>query len=109
MPAVMPLANTAIRVQFQLHQGTAVGTVVCSETHSPTTNDLGLFSLEVGNGTRAPAPSRPSTGAPGPYSLGWGWTLQVGAATQRGCPAAVERALYATCEDRRDGPMMRLR
>lgn len=44
------LVNQNIGIQFQLHQSTAVGTVVYSETHSPTTNAIGLFNLAVGNG-----------------------------------------------------------
>ncbi|HOP44321.1 MAG TPA: hypothetical protein PLA11_12460, partial [Flavobacteriales bacterium] len=63
------LANTAIGVQFQLHQGTAVGTVVYSETHSPTTNDLGLFSLEVGNGTPGTGTFAAIDWSAGPYFL----------------------------------------
>ncbi|MCB9170005.1 MAG: hypothetical protein H6594_06595 [Flavobacteriales bacterium] len=63
------LTNTTVGVQFQLHQGTAGGTVVYAESHAPTTNANGLFSVEVGNGT-------PSTGtfsaidwSAGPYFL----------------------------------------
>ncbi|QQR87725.1 MAG: tail fiber domain-containing protein [Flavobacteriales bacterium] len=63
------LANTTIGVQFQLHQGTAVGTVVYSETHSPTTNDLGLFSLEVGNGTPGTGTFAAIDWSAGPYFL----------------------------------------
>ena len=63
------LANTAIGVQFQLHQGTAVGTVVYSETHSPTTNELGLFSLEVGNGTPGTGTFAAIDWSAGPYFL----------------------------------------
>jgi len=63
------LANTAIGVQFQLHQGTAVGTVVYSETHSPTTNELGLFSLEVGNGTPGTGTFAAIDWSSGPYFL----------------------------------------
>ena len=63
------LVNTAIGVQFQLHQGTAVGTVVYSETHSPTTNDLGLFSLGVGNGTPDTGTFAAIDWSAGPYYL----------------------------------------
>jgi hypothetical protein len=44
------IVNQKIGVQFKLHQSTANGTVVYSETHSPTTNAIGLFTLAVGNG-----------------------------------------------------------
>lgn len=45
------LANTAIGVQFQLHQTTTDGTIVYTETHTPTTNAYGVFDLVVGQGT----------------------------------------------------------
>jgi len=45
------LTNTTIGVQFKLHQGTATGTVVYTEIHTPTTNAYGLFDLIVGQGT----------------------------------------------------------
>ena len=38
-------------VQFQLHSGAANGPVVYAETHAPTTNAQGLFSVHVGQGT----------------------------------------------------------
>ncbi|MCB9184282.1 MAG: beta-propeller fold lactonase family protein [Flavobacteriales bacterium] len=63
------LVNTTIGVQFQLHQGTAVGTVVYSETHNPTTNALGLFSLEVGNGTPGAGTFAAIDWSAGPYFL----------------------------------------
>ena len=63
------LANTAIGVQFQLHQGTAVGTVVYSETHSPTTNELGLFSVAIGNGTPGTGTFAAIDWSAGPYYL----------------------------------------
>lgn len=44
------LANTAIGVQFKLHQTTTSGTVVFTETHTPTTNAYGVFNLVVGQG-----------------------------------------------------------
>ncbi|MCB0768672.1 MAG: hypothetical protein KDB95_15790, partial [Flavobacteriales bacterium] len=46
-----------------------VGTVVYSETHSPTTNDLGLFSLEVGNGTPGTGTFAAIDWSAGPYFL----------------------------------------
>lgn len=43
------LANQAIGVQFQIHQGSATGTIVFTETHSTTTNPFGLFNLSIGS------------------------------------------------------------
>ncbi|MBK9148713.1 MAG: hypothetical protein IPM12_12965 [Flavobacteriales bacterium] len=66
------VVNTAVGVQFQLHQGSAGGTVVYAETHSPTTNAQGLFSVAVGEGT-------PTTGTFStiPWSVGSYW-VEVG-------------------------------
>ena len=45
------ISNSAVGVQFKLHQTTASGTVVYTETHTPTTNAYGVFNLVVGQGT----------------------------------------------------------
>ncbi|MBW1296014.1 hypothetical protein [Aquimarina litoralis] len=45
------VASTTIGVEFKLHQTTADGTVVYTETHTPTTNAYGVFDLIVGQGT----------------------------------------------------------
>ena len=45
-----PLENTTIGLQFILHQDTADGAVVYTETHSPTTSGKGLLAIEVGTG-----------------------------------------------------------
>lgn len=45
------LANTTIGIEFKLHQTTTDGTVVYTETHTPTTNAYGVFDLIVGQGT----------------------------------------------------------
>ena len=43
------LANTTLDVKIGLLQGNATGTLVWEETHSVTTNDLGLFTLKIGD------------------------------------------------------------
>jgi hypothetical protein len=45
------LANTAIGIQFSIHDITASGTVLYQEQHTATTNELGLFTLQIGSGT----------------------------------------------------------
>ncbi|NQY30723.1 MAG: hypothetical protein HRT69_14795, partial [Flavobacteriaceae bacterium] len=45
------ITNSVVGVQFEIHQTTAIGIVVYSETHAPTTNAYGLFSVVVGQGT----------------------------------------------------------
>ncbi|WP_299883968.1 tail fiber domain-containing protein [uncultured Lacinutrix sp.] len=45
------LANTSIGVQFQIRQTTSTGTIVYTETHTPTTNAYGAFNVVIGQGT----------------------------------------------------------
>ncbi len=46
-----PLANQSVSFQLSIHESSAAGTVVYSETHTATTNDFGLVNLEIGGGT----------------------------------------------------------
>ena len=45
------LANTALDIKIGLFQGSETGTLVWEEIHSVTTNDLGLFTLTIGDTT----------------------------------------------------------
>lgn len=45
------LAMQAIGVQIKVRSGSGSGTVVYQETHSVTTNQFGLFDLQIGGGT----------------------------------------------------------
>ncbi len=45
-----PLANQAIALRFTIHNGTANGNVIYSETANTTTNQFGLATLEIGAG-----------------------------------------------------------
>jgi hypothetical protein len=45
------LVNTAVKVRFSILDSVATGTVVYKETHSTTTNSVGLFNVNVGMGT----------------------------------------------------------
>lgn len=44
------LASTAISIRPSIHDGSAAGLIIYQETHSVTTNSLGLFSLNIGMG-----------------------------------------------------------
>jgi|GEM_PF-2526621 len=46
-----PIVNASIGIQFVLHQDTANGIVVYTETHTTTTTNVGLVTLIVGSGT----------------------------------------------------------
>jgi len=45
------VTNTLIGMEINIHQGTPSGTVVYTETQTPTTNANGLVSIEIGGGT----------------------------------------------------------
>lgn len=45
------VSNSAVGVKMSIKQGSATGTTVYSETHTKTTNENGLFTLEIGTGT----------------------------------------------------------
>ncbi|WP_417600886.1 hypothetical protein [Owenweeksia hongkongensis] len=49
--AGQPIANQNVSFRINIHEGSAGGTVVYSETHTLSTNDFGLVSLQVGGGT----------------------------------------------------------
>jgi len=45
------VSEQAVGIKISILQGAVDGTVVYSETHSPTTSSLGLVTLEIGGGT----------------------------------------------------------
>ncbi len=45
------LNNQTLTVRFSVHDGSALGAVDFQETHAVTTNDYGLFSVHIGEGT----------------------------------------------------------
>lgn len=47
----IPLINQNIGVRISILDGSVSGTAVYVETHSITTNNLGLFNLAIGGGT----------------------------------------------------------
>jgi hypothetical protein len=46
-----PLANTALGVKISILSGSSSGTLVYSESFAVTTNQLGLFNIEIGRGS----------------------------------------------------------
>ena len=46
-----PIVNQLISLRFTIRNGSAVGTIVYRETQSKTTNLLGLFTANIGQGT----------------------------------------------------------
>lgn len=45
-----PLISQLLGVELSIHQGAANGTIVYQETHMPTTNQFGLYTLQIGTG-----------------------------------------------------------
>ena len=46
-----PVTNQSISVRLSILDGSATGTLVYEETQNPTTDNTGLFSIVIGNGT----------------------------------------------------------
>ncbi len=46
-----PIPNKPVGIKLTILQGSASGTVVYAETHLPSTDDFGLFTLGIGTGT----------------------------------------------------------
>ncbi|MCL9804930.1 hypothetical protein NAT51_05340 [Flavobacterium amniphilum] len=61
------VANSPVGMQISILQTSASGTVVFSETHTPTTNANGLLSLQIGNGTPVLGSFSAINWANGPY------------------------------------------
>ncbi len=72
------VVNTAVGVRFQLRQGSAAGTVVYAESHVPVTNENGVFSVPVGNGTPSLGTFPVIDWSVGPYFLEVGVDLDGG-------------------------------
>ena len=46
-----PIKSQAIGIRFSVLEGSATGTAMYVESHTPTTSELGIFSVRVGEGT----------------------------------------------------------
>lgn len=65
--AIIP--NRSVGFKFIVHQGSATGTATYSETSPATTNQFGLASLVIGNGTPVTGTFSAINWAAGPYFL----------------------------------------
>ncbi len=45
------IINQLVSIRISIRDATAGGTVIYKETHTPTTNSLGLFTINIGQGT----------------------------------------------------------
>ena len=63
------LSNQIVGMQISILQGTASGTPVYEEIQTPTTNDNGLLSIEIGGGTVVSGSIAAIDWANGPYRI----------------------------------------
>lgn len=63
------IINQQVGVKISILQGSESGTIVYSETHTPTTNDNGLISLQVGNGNIVSGELNSINWSNGPYFI----------------------------------------
>ena len=61
------VANRNVGVQITLRQGSAMGSIVYQETHTPTTNQNGLYTVFFGQGTPTSGTFAGIDWASGPY------------------------------------------
>ena len=62
--------NQQVGIQISLMQGSVSGDVVFVETHTPSTNENGLFSIEIGSGTLFSGSMTTIDWSKGPYFIG---------------------------------------
>jgi hypothetical protein len=65
----LPLQNQPVSVQIKIHQGSDAGVVVYNETHSTTSNLLGLVAIIIGQGTVVSGNSQDISWETGVYYL----------------------------------------
>ncbi|NJM14657.1 MAG: hypothetical protein HC896_04090 [Bacteroidales bacterium] len=63
------LSNQSIAIQVSILEGLANGTAVYAETQSPTTNENGLISIEIGTGTAVSGMFSAINWAVGPFFI----------------------------------------
>ncbi|HTL82890.1 MAG TPA: collagen-like protein [Bacteroidia bacterium] len=73
-----PITNQSIGLELTIHQGSAGGTIVYQEEHFPTTNQFGLYDVQMGMGTPITGPFSTINWANGPYYLEIGMDITGG-------------------------------
>ena len=63
------LTSQAVGLEISLHQSTATGTIVYTETHAVVSNNLGIVNLVVGTGTPTSGTFASINWASGPYFI----------------------------------------
>ena len=63
------LTNQVVGIQISIIQGNVTNPPIYTETHAPTTNDNGLVSIEIGNGTTTDNFSSIQWGTNSPYFI----------------------------------------
>lgn len=63
------LLSQLLGLRLSIHQGSATGTIVYQETHTPTTNNFGLYTTQIGMGAPVTGTFSAIAWAAGPYFL----------------------------------------
>jgi Collagen triple helix repeat (20 copies) len=63
------LQSQLLGIRLSIHQGSPTGTIVYQETHSPTTNQFGLYTSQIGQGSPVSGTFATINWAAGPYFL----------------------------------------
>jgi hypothetical protein len=106
-PLGNPLQNQALGLELTIHQGSATGTIVYREDHFPTTNQFGLYSVQLGMGAAVTGTFSAINWANGPYYLAVGMDITGGTnftAAGTSQLLSVPYALYAQTSGSGSGP-----
>ena len=77
-PSGTALLNQLLGLQLSIRSGSAIGPIVYQETHSPTTNQFGLYTVSLGAGTPVIGTFSSIAWANGPYFLEIGMDITGG-------------------------------
>src|SRR4051812_41115683 len=63
------ITGSPVGLQISLRQGSAAGTIVYTETHAVTSNNIGLVNVVIGNGTAVTGTFSSINWGSGPYYI----------------------------------------
>lgn len=102
-----PLQNQALGIELTIHQGSATGLIVYKEDHFPTTNQFGLYTIQLGMGSVITGTFSAINWGSGPYFLETGMDITGGTnftAAGTSQLLSVPYALYAETSGSGNGP-----
>lgn len=102
-----PLQNQALGIELTIHQGSSTGLIVYKEDHFPTTNQFGLYTIQLGMGAAITGTFSTINWGSGPYFLETGMDITGGTnftAAGTSQLLSVPYALYAETSGSGNGP-----